>query len=443
MGLASQTDSKKRNPEMKITRTSIEFKPEQFFNVSCDVHKDKLFFFTSEAGLEYEHRCPNRTAQVASTLRAFATEADKVEKSIRVICEPTGQYDRVLLRTAHRMGFATSYVNTENVKKYRQIETNDTGKTDTKDPRVMDSLASQNKVLRCRRFDPDYLALRKLGALAEDEEIDIVRLRGSIQRELFDLFCDYDMKKDFLFGRSGSALVSLYGCNPYRITAGGRKRFEKRMRKAAKGIRRTTLERLWKSAELSVLHQLPEIYIEIIETRIRRLYAEWESHCQQREEYERQMIEILNRLRESDPRIPPPTPQVISEKNLAKLLAETGPLADFQSWRQLLRYAGLNLRERESGKYKGKTKTSKKGRRRLRKILGNIVLPLVPKHKLYGKYYHKKREVDRMCGNKAMVVVMRNFLRKFHGWYKAGGGVFMEDRFFNQKPEDKAELKAA
>ena len=141
------------------------------------------------------------------------------------------------------------------------------------------------------------------------------------------------------------------------------------------------------------------------------------------------MIDILQVLRANDPKIPQPTPHVISEKNLAKLLAETGPLGDFGSIRQLFRYGGLNLRERESGQYKGKTKVAKKGRSRLRKILGNIVLPLVPKHKLYGGFYHHKKDVDKMPG-KAMMVAMRNFLRKYWGWYKAGGESFDAVRWF-------------
>jgi transposase len=425
---------KGKSTQMKVTRKAVEFKPDFFFNVCCDVHKDELYFFAKEPGTEYETRCQNRTASVTKTLKAFEEEAAKVGKTVvRIVCEPTGQYDRVLLRTAHRLGFATSYVNTESVCKYRLIETNDNGKTDTKDPCVINSLATQNKVIRCRQYNVDYLTLRKLGSLAEDEEVVMVRLRGDLHREIFDLFCDYDFKKDFLYTCSGKSLVDLYGCNPYRIVRSGFKRFPERMRKAAKGIRHTTLQRLWASAELSVLHEHQGNYANLIEETIRRKYAEWEKRRDQRKSFEAQMVEILNRLREEDPNIPPPTPQIISEKNLAKLLGETGPLSDFQSWRQILRYAGLNLRERESGTYKGGTKTSKKGRPRLRKILGNILLPIVPKHKLYGDFYHGKKKT--MCGNKAMVTVMRNFLRKFFGWYKAGGGSFDQKRFFNSKSE--------
>jgi len=426
---------------MKVTKTTIDFKPAHNLNVSCDVHKKVLYFLARLPGFEYSDTCENRTRDIERKLRQFADIAQEHGKqTIRVVCEPTGEYDRGLLRTAHRLGFMTAYVNTENVKKYRQIETNDDGKTDTKDPRGIGSLADQERVIQIRDLDEKYVTLRKLGAVAEEEEVAIVRLKNRLHREIFNFFADYDMKKDFLYTKSGRALVNNYGCNPYRIVRAGFKRFERRMRKSAKGIRTKTLNRLWHAANASVLHELPDMYGQILEERIRQLYRDCEQHIERKEKIEGRMIDIVNELRRQDPRIPPPTPRVISEKNLAKLLAEICSPADFESPRQLLRYVGLNLRERESGRYVGLTRICKKGRSRARKVLGNIVLPLVPRHKLYGKFYHHKRDVDRMCGNKAMVVVMRNFLRKFWGWYHAGGGEFDETRWFTcqSQAEDAA-----
>jgi transposase len=417
---------------MKVTTTAVKVNPDHYLNVNCDVHKDELYFLAAVPGTEYTDQCANRTRVVERKLKEFAKIAHEHGKAtIRVVCEPTGEYDRVLLRTAHRLGFMTAAVNTENVKRFRQIETNDNGKTDTKDPRVIASLADQERVIRVRNLDEKYLTLRKLGAVAEYEEIAVVRLKNQLHRELFNLFCDYDMKKDFLYTSSGRALVMLYGCNPYRIVRAGFSRFQKRMRKAAKGIRVKTVERLWDAAESSVLHELPARYVKAVEEQIRELHADCTRHIERKEKIEQQMIDLLNEIRAEDPNIPPPTPRVISEKNLAKLLAETGCPGDFESWRQLLRYGGLNLCERESGKYQGITKISKKGRSRMRKILGNIVLPLVPRHKLYGPFYRQKCDVDRMCGNKAMTVTMRNFLRKFWGWYRSGGGEFDETRWFS------------
>ena len=95
--------------------------------------------------------------------------------------------------------------------------------------------------------------------------------------------------------------------------------------------------------------------------------------------------------------------------NLARLIGQTGPLEDFSSKRALLRYAGLNLRERKSGQYRGQTRLSKKGRPLLRKVLGQTVFPVLRRDRLYGPYYHEKRQ-GGMDAQKAKVAVMGKFL---------------------------------
>lgn len=82
---------------------------------------------------------------------------------MRIICEPTEEYHKKLFRTARNMGFLTCFVNAEAVAKFRVVETNDTGKTDTKDPRVIRTLGRLNKVVVDRSISEDYLVLRKLG----------------------------------------------------------------------------------------------------------------------------------------------------------------------------------------------------------------------------------------------------------------------------------------
>jgi len=113
--------------------------------------------------------------------------------------------------------------------------------------------------------------------------------------------------------------------------------------------------------------------------------------------------------------------------NLARLASQTGPLTDFGSGRALLRYAGLNLRERQSGTYRGQTRLSKKGRPLLRKILSRTIFPILRKAMLYGPYYHRKLQ-EGMVSAKAKVAVMRKFLRMLHRLARSGEA-FDPERF--------------
>ncbi len=80
------------------------------------------------------------------------------------------------------------------------------------------------------------------------------------------------------------------------------------------------------------------------------------------------MIQVVNRF-ESGHWIPP-IMSGFTELTRAKILAETSPLEQFPHWRALLAYAGLKVRMRSSGKYRGQDKITKKGRVLLRKHLG-------------------------------------------------------------------------
>lgn len=271
--------------------------------------------------------------------------------------------------------------------------------------------------------------LRKLRKFYDECDAAITSHRCRISKLMVELFCDYSFKKDFLYSNSGLALVEQYGCNPYRIVEDGYDVFCRKMKKAAPHIMSRSLKRLWEDASSSVLNEMPPGYVQVLEEYLYDRLEDYFNVLERKERITEQMLAILDKLRQDDPLIPPPTPKVISDKNLARLLAETGPLSDFEHWRKLMRYAGLNLKTRQSGTFQGQNKISKKGRKLFRKVLQAIALPLVKRDRLYGEFYHKKKEETKMPGNKAMTVVARHLLRKIYGWYRSGEA-FDEQRFF-------------
>jgi len=415
---------------MKITQTAQKIKINFAMDVSVDVHKDTLNCFFETEGKEYYDEFSNRNTVIEKKLKEYHEVAMRYGfKTLRVICEPTGQYQNKLFRTARKMGFLTCLVNTESVAKFRVIETNDTGKTDIKDPRVIRTLGQLNKTIKHRYLGQEYLVLRKLNRIYDEADEAVISLKGRINKLLVELFCDYSFKKDFLYAPSGMALIEKYGCNPYRIIREGFSAFCRRMKKAAPYIRRKTLQRLWDDAQSSVMNELPDEYIETLQMHLQQLIQDYIAQVERKEATAKRMVNILKQLRAKDPNIPAATKGVISDKNIARLLGETGPLNDFSNWRLVMRYSGLNIRMRQSGKYKGLNMITKRGRPLLRKILQQIVLPLVRKNWLYGPYYHRKKDVDKMPGNKAMTCVTRHFLKKFYGWYKSGEA-FNQQRFF-------------
>lgn len=119
---------------------------------------------------------------------------------------------------------------------------------------------------------------------------------------------------------------------------------------------------------------------------------------------------------------------------LGRLFGELGPIDDFAHWRQILRYGGLNLRERSSGTFVGQIRIARKGRSQLRRILNQIALPLVRTDCLFGAYFHRKRKVEKMAGPKAMTAVARKLVKMIWGWAHSGAA-FDPARVFTCRAE--------
>ena len=417
---------------MKIQTIHSKTISENKLVVAFDVGKDKLDAYCEYGKHYFQDSFANNTLKIEQKLITFSGIAESTgHDGLRIIAEPTGIYHLKLFRTARRLGHQTALVNPESVHKFKVVESNDAGKTDDKDPRVIYLLAKYGKTLIDRNIRGEYLLLRQLNAMYIDEEKRYVGTRCKIHRVLAELFCDYSFKKDYLYSNTGRIFMAKYHANPYRIIQRGYSVFYQRLKRAAPRIRKTSILRLWQDAQCSVRHQLPTDYVQVLESRLNYLWEELVLRETRMAEIEDAMISVTAELREKDPNIPTPVKGIVTAFRIAQLLAETGPLSDFNSIEQLTRYAGLNIRERKSGYYTGNNKISKKGRSNLRRVLGYIVLPLVKKKSLYGTVYHAKKD-SGMVGNKAMVAMMRKFLRMFYGWYKSGLP-FDRSRVFNDQ----------
>ena len=72
---------------------------------------------------------------------------------------------------------------------------------------------------------------------------------------------------------------------------------------------------------------------------------------------------------------------------IAGFIAEVGDISRFKSPKQIQKYAGLELVENSSGKHKGKTRISKRGRSKLRKIFYQVMIPLFARNKEFREIY--------------------------------------------------------
>ena len=91
----------------------------------------------------------------------------------------------------------------------------------------------------------------------------------------------------------------------------------------------------------------------------------------------------------------------IGIKTVSGFLAEVGDLRRFNDPKQIQKLAGLALKENSSGKHKGETTLSKRGRKRLRYLLFEASMSLVAKNEEFceiHKYYtnHENNPLKKM-----------------------------------------------
>jgi transposase len=374
-----------------------------------------------------EEEIPNQTGKIErllTRLHGLAEEAGL--NGLLVLAEATGGYERKLLQTARRLGHETGLINPEHVSKLKTVESNDTGKTDHKDPRVMHLIARLGKTQTARHLPERYRRLRRLTRYYDEDGETLTAARQRIQAVISDLFPDYDKSATFTFNSTGRALMDAYQFDPYHIQRAGLDRFKKTMKRRV-NARFSTLEHLFERAEESARYHKTEAETQLLAQRLKALWADFKRLTARRTAL-RAQIEAIGRELVADRELPTLDHlKGITLFNLARLASQTGPLTDFGSGRALLRYAGLNLRERQSGSYRGQTRLSKKGRPLLRKILGQTIFPVLRKAMLYGPYYHRKLQ-EGMARAKAKVAVMRKFLRMLHSLARSGEA-FDPDRF--------------
>lgn len=424
---------------MKITYKIDKIKKNNWLNIAFDISKDDLYMYT-ETGKEtiscIADSFANKTDIILEKLEFINQVAQRANyNGIHIICEPSGGYESKLMSLSVKQGHAASYVSGEASSKFKMVEDNSDEKSDPRDARVIFKLARYAKFLKYRQLDQHYCQLRHYNRMHEQEQELKSYARSQMHHELKVLFSEQDWKETFWYGVSGRAVLKLYQANPYKIIEGGKSRFYKRMKNLVRGIRNTTLEHIWSNAFLSVKLDHSQEISNLIATRIKQLWQDFQIHEQRLKEIKGQMANIYHELLDQGEQLPPIIKGFVSVENLARIAGETGPFTDFQTANQIKRYAGLNIRIRESGQFKGQPKLSKKGRPRLRLILNHSIFRLIKKECMLGQYYHGLKERG-MNGTKAMSVVSRKLVDVLFVLSKEGV-IFNANRLFVSESEYK------
>lgn len=109
-------------------------------------------------------------------------------------------------------------------------------------------------------------------------------------------------------------------------------------------------------------------------------------------------------------------------KTVSGFLAEVGDITRFSSPKELQKLAGLALIENSSGKHKGQTTISRRGRKRLRYLLFEVAMSLVGKNSEFGalRHYYTTRKVNPLKKMQSLMAVAAKLIRVFYAMMTKG-----------------------
>ena len=121
------------------------------------------------------------------------------------------------------------------------------------------------------------------------------------------------------------------------------------------------------------------------------------------------------------------------------IIAEIGDISRFESAKQIQKLAGLSLMETSSGKHKGLTSITRRGRKRLRQILFQAVMPLVAKNEEFKELHNHyiTREKNALKKKQSIVAISCKLIRVVYAILKNG------TKYDSGKVKEAIELKKA
>lgn len=325
--------------------------------------------------------------QFKEWVREVAKKTGK--ENIVVGFEPTGHYWYTFAQAIQEEGFMAVQVNPYHVKSSKELDDNSPSKSDRKDPKTIAMLVKDGRYQIPYMPKNEYAELRKANNLREEWLKKIWAIKNKIQRwldtyfpEFLNVFSDWEGKAAILTLEKLGTPDNIVKNSPDEIVGIWREDV-----KRAVGIKKA--QKLIETAGSSVGVKQG---LKMAEYEIRLLLREYREVRTILDDIEKQLEELVLSIPGAIRFL---EVKGIGVKTVAGFLAEIGDIQRFSHPKQIIKLAGLNLRENSSGAHKGETTITKRGRSRLRALLFRAILPMTAKNAEFSalhKYNTTQRE---------------------------------------------------
>ena len=336
-------------------------------------------------------------------------------QQIIVGCEPTGHYWFNLARYLEENNIKLALVNPYHVKQIKELDDNSPKKTDLKDPKTIAKLVVDGRYSYPYLPEGIYADLREAVSSRERIVKELNAITNRIKRWLKIYFPEYLVVYKNFSAESGLTVLETVPLPQDIVQLGpeGVNQLWRDKKLRAVGMKRalTLVEAAHNSIGLpggSCARMEIQLLLEDFRTK-------------------QSQLEMITEVLEEETLRVPYADKLLAIKGVglitvAGFLAEVGDIRRFDSPKQIQKLAGLEVKENSSGKHRGRSSISKRGRKRLRKILFQVMLPMIQNNAEFGEIYQyfTTRQKNPLKGKQAIIAAGCKLIRVFYAILKHG-----------------------
>ena len=336
-------------------------------------------------------------------------------QQIIVGCEPTGHYWFNLARYLEEINIKLALVNPYHVKQIKELDDNSPKKTDLKDPKTIAKLVVDGRYSYPYLPEGIYADLREAVSSRERIVKELNAITNRIKRWLKIYFPEYLVVYKNFSAESGLTVLETVPLPQDIVQLGpeGVNQLWRDKKLRAVGMKRALT--LVEAAHNSI--GLPGGNCARMEIQL--LLEDFRTKQSQ--------LEMITEVLEEETLSVPYADKLLAIKGVglitvAGFLAEVGDIRRFDSPKQIQKLAGLEVKENSSGKHRGRSSISKRGRKRLRKILFQVMLPMIQNNAEFGEIYQyfTTRQKNPLKGKQAIIAAGCKLIRVFYAILKHG-----------------------
>jgi transposase len=330
-------------------------------------------------------------------------------ENVMVGMEPTGHYWFNLAHVLKENEIKFVAVNPLHVKKSKELDDNSPTKNDVKDAKVIAQLVKDGRYAEPTIPQGVYTELRVAKKIRDLLTEDLQTVQGQVHNWIDRYFPEFLTVFKKWEGKAALQFLKLYAL-PHEIVDFTEDELLSHLRKSVtRSVGVKKIRELKQAASKSIgLRQGSEM----AKLELKTLLAKYELIQLKFEELDAKIDGLLDEI--------PGVSQMLAIKGVGRdtvagFFAEVGDLNEYTHPRQIIKLAGLSLKENTSGKHKEKTTITKRGRKKLRALLFRVCMILVAKNSAFKALhaYYTQRPDNPLKKMQSLIALCNKLIRIF------------------------------